>query len=138
MMSVLVVTSEPIAADELREAIGTAAADDVEVMVVAPALHKTALRFWVSDADEAIDRAEFVAERTVGQLLSEGIPAKGDTGEADIVDAVGDALTSFAPDRILLFTHPPGHERYREDVGPGDLAQFGIPVDRFEAQAARR
>lgn len=138
MMSVLVVASEPITADELRSAIGDPATDDVEVMVVAPALHKTALRFWVSDADEAIDRAEFVQERTVGQLRSEGIPAAGDTGEGNIIDAIGDALTSFTPDRILLFSHPPGDERYGENVDPGDLAQFGIAVDRFETSTTRR
>ncbi len=36
-------------------------------MVVAPALHENALRFWVSDADEAIARAEEVRRRTVSR-----------------------------------------------------------------------
>jgi hypothetical protein len=34
-------------------------------MVVAPALHRSALRFWLSDSDEAIERAELVQHETV-------------------------------------------------------------------------
>ena len=55
-MKVLVIASEPISADRLRTALGNAT-DDAEVMVVAPALHRSALRFWLSDADDAIERA---------------------------------------------------------------------------------
>jgi hypothetical protein len=46
-------SAEPISADRLRAAFaGTP--DDAEILVVAPALHRSALRFWLSDADEAI------------------------------------------------------------------------------------
>ena len=54
------ITSEPITADHLRAVIGSDATDDAEVLVIAPALHKSALRFWLSDADEAIARAQTV------------------------------------------------------------------------------
>jgi len=40
-----------ISRDGLRAALGSAT-DDAEIMVVAPALHRSALRFWLSDADE--------------------------------------------------------------------------------------
>jgi hypothetical protein len=51
----LVIASEPMSGDRLRAARrGTI--DDAEIMVVAPALHRSALRFWLSDADDAIRR----------------------------------------------------------------------------------
>ena len=76
---VLVVASEPISADRLRAAFG-GQADDAEVLVVAPALHRTALRFWLSDADEAIRRAQLVQRETVEGLDDAGLDARGDTG----------------------------------------------------------
>ena len=58
-MKLLVLTSEPVSADQLRAALpADTDPSDAEVMVVAPALHKNALRFWFSDADEAIGKAE--------------------------------------------------------------------------------
>jgi hypothetical protein len=131
MMKILVLTSEPISAEDLRRALpdGVEPAD-LEVMVVAPALHKNALQFWFSDADEAIKRAEAVQEGTVEQLSAQGVPAAADTGEGDPVDAVEDALQTFSAERILLFTHPEGERRYREDVDEAELRErFGLPVD---------
>ena len=107
-------------------------------MVVAPALNESPLRFWVSDADDAIARADHVQRTTVERLRQAGIPAAGETGEGDMSQAVGDALTTFPADRILLFTHPSEDERYREGVDPQELAErFGLPVDRVEVDASQ-
>jgi hypothetical protein len=131
-MRVLTIATMPITADALRGAVGTDV-DDAEVMVVAPALHESPLRFWVSDADEAIARAEDVQSTTVDDLRDAGIPTAGDTGEGDITQAVGDALATFPADRIVLFVHPPDDERYREGIDPHELTQrFGVPADRVE------
>lgn len=130
-MKILVLTTEPVTAAQLRGALPATAADpeDAEVMVVAPALHKSALRFWVSDADEAIERADDVRRESVEQLGQDGVAASGDTGEGDPEDAIEDALKTFAADQILIFTHPESEQRYREDVDPDELARrFGIPV----------
>jgi hypothetical protein len=86
-MKVLVIASEPISADRLRAALGDAT-DDAEIMVVAPALHRSALRFWLSDSDEALQRAELVQRKTVEGLDDEGLDAHGDTGEGAPVKAV--------------------------------------------------
>ena len=133
-MKVLALTTEPISAAQLRDVLpGDSDPADAEVMVVAPALHASALRFWVSDADEAIERAEAVRRESVEQLGDEGVSAVADTGEGDLIEAVQDALQTFAADRIVLFTHPAGHERYGEDVSAADLRErFGLPVDRAE------
>jgi hypothetical protein len=131
-MNVLVVTSEPVSADQLRAAVdGTDTAQDTEVAVVAPALHKSALRFWLSDADEAIAKAERVSSETVDRLGRAGIPAHGDTGDSDPLEAIEDALQSFPADRIVLFTRPDPDQRYREDTDPREVEErFGLPVER--------
>jgi hypothetical protein len=129
-MKVVVLTSEPITAEQLRSALP----DDVdprqtEVMVVAPALQESPLKFWFSDADEAIERAKEVRSRTVEQLSEAGVPATGDTGESDPLQALEDALNTFPADRILLFTHGDGH-RYREDIDVEEAEErFGVPVE---------
>lgn len=138
-MRILVLTSEPVSAAQLRDALpdGVDPAD-AEVMVVAPALHESALRFWLSDADEAIARADDVRRQSVEQLGDEGVAASADTGEADPEDAITDVLKTFAADRIVVFTHPDGEQRYREDVDAGALQErFGIPVTQALVSSGR-
>jgi hypothetical protein len=130
-VKILVLTTEAVSASQLRAALPSAAGDpaDAEVMVVAPALHKNALRFWVSDADEAIARADEVRRDAVQQLGDDGVAASGDTGEGDPADAIEDALKTFAADQILVFTRPESEQRYREDIDADELQErFGIPV----------
>jgi hypothetical protein len=128
-VKLLVLTSEPISADVLRDAVGTRQADEAEVLVVSPALQKSGLRFWMSDADEAIAKAQGVQEETVERLEEEGIDAAGDTGESEPAVAIQDALATFAADRIVIFSHPEGDRDYREDEGLVDAeARFGVPV----------
>jgi len=130
-MKVLVLTSEPISAPQLRDALGTDTdPTEAEVMVVAPALSESALRFWMSDADEAIAKADEVRRASVAKLDEAGVAASGDTGEGDPETAIEDALKTFGADRIVVFTHEVGARRYREDLDSGELAErFGVPVD---------
>jgi hypothetical protein len=128
-MKLLVIASEPITADHLREAIGSDATDDAEVLVIAPALHKSALRFWLSDADQAIARAQTVQQDSVDQLESEGVTATGDTGESEPLAAIADTLEGFPADRIALFIHPTADQSYREDINAAEIKErFGLPV----------
>jgi hypothetical protein len=131
-MKLLVVTSEPISADQLRNALPDGVdPSDAEVMVVAPAVQESGLRFWMSDADEAIARADEVRREAVDKLGEGGVPASGDTGESDPGTAIQDALMTFEADRIVLFTHRGDDTGYREDVDPKEIQdRFGLPVDR--------
>ncbi len=131
-MRVLVVTSEPVSAAQLRKALpGDADSSDVEVMVVAPALQRSPLKFWLADVDDAIAEAQRTERETVQQLRQEGVQAQGDTGESDPEQAIQDALQTFPADEILVFTHPEGEEHYREDIDLGELEQrFKLPVRR--------
>lgn len=132
---VLVVASEPVGAGALRTALG--GEEELEVMVMAPALHRSMLRFWMSDADEAIAAAERTAQETVHHLADEGIEARGDTAESTVTEAVEDALVTFPASRIVLFVHDEEGERYGEHVDPQELARsVGIPVERHSVAPA--
>jgi hypothetical protein len=128
-VKLLVITSEPITADHLRAAVGSDATDDAEVLVIAPALHKSALRFWLSDADQAIARAQSVQQESVDQLDDEGITATGDTGESEPMTAIADSLQTFPADRVVLFLHHESEQSYREGITADELEErFGLPV----------
>ncbi len=130
-MRLLLLTTEPVTAAQVRDALpGDASPEDSEVMVVAPALQADALHFWMSDADDAIANADLVRRETVQRLAEQGVAASGDTGESDPEQAIEDALQSFPADRIVLFTHPDSKRAYKEDLDAKELEQrFGVPVD---------
>jgi hypothetical protein len=133
-MKLLVLTSESITAGQLRDALpGGIDPADAEVMVVAPALQESGLRFWMSDADEAIAQADEVRREAVDKLGEGGVSASGDTGESDPGTAIQDALMTFEADRIVLFTHSADDKGYREDIDPQEIQdRFGLPVDRAD------
>jgi hypothetical protein len=130
-MKLLVVTSEPITAQQLRDAVHVdAAPEDIEVMVVAPATAASGIRFWFSDADAGIARADAVRAETVDELSHAGVTAGGTTGEGDPAQAIVDALQTFEAERIVLFTHAGDEQRYREDLDVDALRErVGLPVD---------
>jgi len=136
-MKVLVLTSEPVSTAQLRDALpGDADPAELEVLLVAPALHESALRFWVSDADEAISRADAVRRESVEQLGEGGVAASGDTGEGNLVEAAQDALSTFAADRVVVFSHPSDDQLHGEDVATSELRErLGLPVDRAVIRA---
>jgi hypothetical protein len=111
---ILVLASEPVSGEALRKAVGRESADDAEVLVVAPALN-TRTRFWVSDPDPAIERADEVQAETVERMEEEGVDAVGDTGESDPLLAIEDALRTFPADQIVLFTHAGGDRNWAEE-----------------------
>lgn len=135
-MKLLVLTSEPISAQQLREHVTDVDLDATEVMLVAPALQGSPLRFWVTDVDDAIARAQRVERESVESLAAEGVRASGDTGESDPELAIQDALQTFPADRILVFTHSGSDTGYREDIDPRELEdRFGVPVDQATVSA---
>lgn len=124
--------SEAASGDVLKSAIGEEAADDAEVLVVAPALNSK-VRFLASDPDPAIRRAEGVAGETAERLAEAGIDAAGDTGESDPLQAIEDALVTFEADEIVICTHHGGKRNWLEEGVVDDAKQrFDVPVRHFE------
>ena len=132
---ILALVAEPVSGEALKEAVGSERADAAEVLVVAPALNSR-WRFWTSDTDEAIGRAEEVQQETVERMNEEGIDAAGGTGESDPLLAVQDALQTFPADEIVLFTHPGGERNWLEE-GLVDEAKerFDAPVRHLLVEA---
>ncbi|MFL5826617.1 MAG: hypothetical protein ACJ76V_08860 [Thermoleophilaceae bacterium] len=128
---ILALVSEPISADALRSAVGEREAEQAEVLVVAPALNSK-MKFWTSDTDEAIGRAEEVQEESVERLDEEGIDAAGDTGEADPLLALQDALQTYPADEIVLFTHARGERNWQEEgIVEQAKSRFDRPVSHL-------
>lgn len=132
---ILALVSEPVSGDALKQAVGQERAEAAEVLVVAPALN-TRTRFWLSDVDDAIERAEEVQQETVERMGEEGIDAAGDTGESDPLLAVQDALQTFEADEIVLFTHPGGQRNWAEEgVVEEAERRFDKPVRHLTVEA---
>ena len=66
---------------------------------------------------------------TVERLEEDGVDAAGDVGESEPVQAIDDALATFAADRIVIFSHPEGDRDYREDeaLAAGE-ERWNVPV----------
>ena len=134
---VLAVVSEAVSGQALKKTIGEGTAEDAEVLVVAPALNSR-FKFWTSDADEAIARAEQVQEETVERMEEEGIDAAGDTGEADPLLAIHDALQTFPADEIVLFTHTGAERNWLEEGVVGEAEErFDAPVRHMVVEDGR-
>jgi len=131
-MRVLVIASAPITGDDLRSALRDERAHDAEVMIIARTPGASALRFLMSDADEALASAHSPGrERGAGPRCDERhVPAGG---EVDVATAITDALVTFRADRVLLFAGRAGREGYRERLDPEALEfELGLPVERVE------
>jgi hypothetical protein len=111
-MRILVLAREAVDAARVRSALPGDDLDGAEVLVVAPAEQESKLKFWMSDADDAIADASERADEVADDLRDEGAHARTETGEGDPVVAVRDALATFPADRILVF----GDEDLAQDV----------------------
>ena len=128
---ILALVTEPISADALKSAVGRETAQEAEVLVVAPALNSK-LRFWTSDPDDAIARAEEVEQETVERLDEEGIDAAGDTGESDPLLALQDALQTYPADEIVLCVHGENGRNWQEEGLVEEARErFGKPVTQL-------
>jgi hypothetical protein len=129
-MKLLVLASDPVGAEDVRRALpGEENLADAEVLVVAPAVNESPVRFWMSDSDDAIAQARATADETAGELQAEGARAAATTGESEPLLALQDALAAFPADRVLVFVREGDAARYREDDVVGEAERrFGVPV----------
>ena len=119
-MKLLVIATDPVDAAAVRGALPGEQLDDAEVLVISPAEQTSTLKFLMSDADDAIDRAQDVAVETGDALRGEAASVRTDTGEAQPLLAIQDALATFPADRIVVFGDADLAERAK--------AEFDVPV----------
>ena len=132
-MKILALVSEPVSGDVLKAAVGTEGAEGAEVLVIAPALNDSKVRFWASDPDDAIKHAGEVAEESAERMNEQGVDAAGHTGESDPLLALQDALTTFQADEIVLCTRTGGELNWLEEGLVDEVRKrFDRPVRHVE------
>lgn len=101
----LVVVSRPVEDPALIRAVvaaaGSGQGSDSEVLVLAPA-RIGFLDRWASDLESARGEAQRNLVITVASLAKAGVAAQARVGDEDLVQAVEDALGSFAATDVIL------------------------------------
>ena len=116
--NVLVVAIDPVA---------PAAPARAEVFVVAPALNSW-FRHWLSDEDPARRRADERLAAVVGQLQRTAVHVEGRVGDADPLQAIADALTTFPADEIVISARPQRSTEQVDDLVSRARERFALPV----------
>jgi nucleotide-binding universal stress UspA family protein len=99
-----------------------------EVFVVAPALNSP-LRHWASDEDPARAAAQERLEESLAKLREAGVNASGEIGDSEPLQALEDALRTFAPDEIVISTHPEGRSHWLvKGIVAKARDRFPVPV----------
>jgi hypothetical protein len=126
---ILVIANETVGGETLREEIRRRAeAYDERVRVICPTL-LSRVRFIASDEDEARAKAQERLEHSLSRLREVGVNCEGEVGEADPVQAIEDALRTFAPDEIIISTHPEGRSLWLErGIVKAARERFDVPI----------
>ena len=117
-MNVLVIALDTASPPDLR---------DADVLVVAPALNSR-LRHWLSDEDEARCRAKERAGACVKQLERSGAHANGRVGDADPLQAIADALPTFAADEVVIAAESAELDGRADALAERARKRFALPV----------
>jgi hypothetical protein len=125
----LVIANETVGGPELLGEIHRRAdGQPTNVLVVSPALNSP-VRFWASDEDPARSEAQSRLDASLASMRRDGLVAHGEIGDSDPLMAIEDALRTFAPDELIISTHPPGRSNWLErDVVGKARERFAIPM----------
>jgi hypothetical protein len=126
---ILVVANETVGGSPLLDEIRRRSEGVNErVLVVVPALNSP-LRHWTSDEDGAREAAQQRLEESLATMRASGIEARGEVGDSDPLQAIEDAIRTFAPDELIVSTHPPERSHWLErGVVAGARERFALPV----------
>ena len=133
---ILVIANETLGGDELQALIRERAEGVREqVLVVCPALNSP-VRHWASDEDAARAGAQARLDDCLAALAAAGVEARGETGDADPLQAIEDALRTFGADEIVISTHPEGHSHWLErGVVSHARERFDAPITHLVIDA---
>ncbi len=125
----LVVANETVGGTELLNRLKQdAAGAKTAVLVVVPALN-TPVKTWASDTDGARAAAEERLGASLTAMQAVGIDARGEIGDGDPLQAIEDVLRTFAPDELVISTHPAGRSNWLErGVVEAARERFDVPV----------
>jgi hypothetical protein len=126
----LVIANETCAARGVVDEVRYRGGPDAEVMVVAPALARTRLEHWLtSDLERRRADALVRLDASVSAFNAAGITAQGALGDADPLQALDDAIRTFAPDEVIISTHPPQRSNWLErQVVSRARGRYDLPI----------
>jgi GABA permease len=126
---ILVVANETVTGGELlREISRRANGERTSLLVVTPALNSQ-MKHWASDEDGARAAAQARLDASLAALQLAGLNARGEVGDDDPLQAIDDALRTFAPDELIISTHPEGRSNWLErEVVSRARERFALPV----------
>jgi hypothetical protein len=126
----LVVTDDPGAEADLRPRLERlTGGGELELKIVAPIRPDSGLDLFTGEVDDSIAAAADRAEATAADgERSEGVAAtEVEVGDADQLQAIADALATFAADRIVLVAPD-------EDLPEQARERFELPVEVLAAE----
>jgi hypothetical protein len=141
---VLVVANETVGGRALLSEIrNRCKGRECEILVVTPALVRSAVQAWASDVDEAIEAAKRRRAESVRAIEAAGLRARGEVGDCDPNVAIEDALLTFPADEVVISTHPRERSRWLErGVVTRARDEVELPITHvvvdLEAEAATR
>ena len=126
---ILVVANETVGGGGLLDEIRRRSEGvNEQVLVVVPALNSP-LKTWTSDEDGAREAAQQRLEASLASMRASGIDAHGEVGDGDPLQAIEDAVRTFAPDELIISTHPPERSHWLgRGVVVGARERFALPV----------
>jgi hypothetical protein len=102
---------------------------NADVLVVAPALNSR-LHRWLSDEDGARCKAAARVSAWVDRLQQTGARVEGRVGDADPLQAIADALPTFAADEIVIVPQSDRSTRFTDELVSRARRRFELPVGR--------
>ena len=127
---ILVIANETVGGEELLAELKRRVGGqrEAQVFVVSPALN-TKLRHWVSDEDQARVAAQNRLDESLETMRAAGIEARGQIGDSDPLQAIEDGIRIFAPDEMVISTHPEGRSNWLErGIVESTRTRFACPV----------
>jgi len=123
--------SDSVGGELLLEVLDQSTPAGLDVLVIAPALADRA-PFWMSDTDDAAERAETTLRHSLAGLASRGIHIEGRVGDDDPLQALDDAISTFDPDEVVIVTHPADQENWlEEEVVLQARGRYEVPIVHF-------
>ena len=126
---ILVIANETVAGRALLSEIRSRShGAHTKVFVVCPALNSP-VKHWTNQEDKARAAAQHRLNRSLAAIREVGLEVTGEIGDDDPLQAIEDALRTFAPDELIISTHPEGRSNWLERNVVGHARErFALPV----------
>jgi hypothetical protein len=126
---ILVVANETVGGRKLLSEIRSRSEGiRTKVLVVSPALN-TPVKHWTNEEEPARAAAQDRLDRSLAAIRGVGVEVTGEIGDDDPLQAIEDALRTFAPDELIISTHPEGLSNWLErGIVEHARERFALPV----------